>query len=147
MPEPKPIVVEYSREGEEAHLLRLGSRAMSDIRIEYAGLPPEERAGSASQLLCASLTFCVAATFSTALAGRGAAIKSMKARGALEQDRDANQRMKVARIRVEVEVDVEEKDIETFEKCRRIMRHGCLIGYSLEQGVEVEQVFRRTGEE
>jgi len=146
MAELKPLVVEYKRESDEVHCLTIDSKALPAIRIDYSGLPPAERGGTASQLLCASAAFCVAATFATALAGRGATINSMTARGVLEQDRDESRRLKVARIRVEVEVDVEPKDIETFEKCRRIMRHGCLVGYSLQQGIEVQEVFRRAGE-
>ena len=143
MAQGKEILVQYKRESADVHWLDLGSKAMSPIRIDYSGLPNEERGGAPSQLLCASLTYCVAATFATALTGRGATIKSMTARGVLEQDRDASQRMKVARLRVEVAVEVGEADIETFEKCRRIMSHGCRIGYSLQQGIAVEETYRR----
>jgi len=37
-----------------------------------------------------------------------------------------------------VQVEVDETDQAILEKCRLIMRNGCLVTYSLDEGIHVE---------
>jgi uncharacterized OsmC-like protein len=144
MEEEKEIIVTYKREGDDRHCLCLGTSAVPDIRIDYTGIPRDARAGTAQRLLAASALYCFASTLGSALAARGATIKSLTGRAVSEKDKDEYYRTKVSNIRIEVEVDVNDGDLPTLEKCEKIMENGCLITYSLTQGIEVEHAIKRT---
>ncbi len=144
MDDEKEVAVEYRREGDDRHILALGSKAIPEIKIDYTGIPKDERAGTAQRLLAASALYCFASTLGSALAARGATIKSLTGRAVSEKDKDEYYRTKLSNIRIEVEVDVNDGDLPTLEKCEKIMENGCLITYSLNQGVEVEHAIKRT---
>lgn len=143
MEEEKEIMVTYQREGEDGHRLTLGTPAIPEIRIDYTGIPKDARAGTAQRLLCASALYCFASTLGSALAARGATIKSLTGRAVSEKDKDEYYRTKVSNVQIEVEVDVNDGDLPTLEKCEKIMENGCLITYSLNQGIEVEHTIKR----
>jgi len=143
MEEEKEIMVTYQREGEDGHRLTLGTPAIPEIRIDYTGIPKDARAGTAQILLCASALYCFASTLGSALAARGATIKSLTGRAVSEKDKDEYYRTKVSNVQIEVEVDVNDGDLPTLEKCEKIMENGCLITYSLNQGIEVEHTIKR----
>jgi uncharacterized OsmC-like protein len=136
--EEKEVVVEYRRDGDDKHILSLDSKALPEIRIDYTGIPKDKRAGTAQSLLAASALYCFASTFGSALAARGATIKSLIGKAVSEKEKDEYYRTKVSNIQIEVEVDLNDADLPTLERCKKIMENGCLITYSLNQGIEVE---------
>ena len=137
------VVVEYRRDGDDKHILSLNSKAVPEIRIDYTGIPKDARAGTAQRLLAASALYCFASTLGAALAARNATIRSLTGRAVSEKDKDEYYRTKVSNIQIEVEVDVNDGDLPTLEKCEKIMENGCLITYSLNQGIEVEHTIKR----
>lgn len=143
MEEEKEIIVTYKREGDDGHCLCLGTAALPDIRIDYTGIPKDARAGTAQRLLAASALYCFASTLGAALAARGVTIKSLTGRALSEKEKDEYYRTKVGNIQIEIEVDVNDADLPTLEKCEKIMENGCLITYSLNQGIEVEHTIKR----
>jgi len=145
MSEENGIVVQYKREGDDGHFLSMGSDAFADIRIDYTGIPQEQRGGTANRLLCAAALYCFASTFASALKARGARIKSLTGRAIPEKGRDDYHRTKIKQINIEIDVDVEEEDKPILEKCQKIMEQGCLVTYSLGEGIEVEHSIRYIG--
>ncbi|MCL4466816.1 MAG: OsmC family protein [Chloroflexi bacterium] len=142
MAEDSEITVGYRREGEDIHHLLLGSDAVEDIRIDYSGIPSDQRGGTASKLLCAAALYCFASTLASALNARGARIESLTARAVARKGRDDYYRTKLQDIRIEVDVDLDQEDLPILEKCDKIMQRGCLITYSLTEGIEVEHAIR-----
>jgi len=140
----KEILVKYERQGDDRHSLFMGSEALPNISIDYTGISPDQRGGTASRLLCASALYCFASTLGSALTARGAKIKSLSGRAFAEQDRDDYFRTKVARMRIEIDVHVDDADLPVLEKCRAIMERGCLVTYSIGEGIEVEHIIRRS---
>jgi uncharacterized OsmC-like protein len=143
MNEEKEITVEYRREGDDQHILALGSKAIPDIKIDYARIPKDERAGTAQRLLTASALYCFASTLGSALSARSVTIKSLTGRASSEKEKDDYYRTKVSRIQIDIEVDLPESDLPTLEKCAKFVENGCLITYSIGQGIEVEHTIKR----
>ncbi len=143
MDDEKKVVVEYRREGDNQHILTLGTAAIPEIRIDYTGIPKEERAGTAQRLLAASALYCFASTLGSALSARNATIQSLTGKAASEKEKDDYYRTKVSRIQIDIEVDVPESDLSTLEKCEKFVENGCLITYSIGQGIEVEHSIKK----
>lgn len=143
MQEEKEVVVEYRREGDNQHILTLGTAAIPEIRIDYTGIPKEQRAGTAQRLLAASALYCFASTLGSALSARNVAIRSLTGKATSEKEKDDYYRTKVSRIQINIEVDVAESDLPTLEKCAKFVENGCLITYSIGQGIEVEHTIKR----
>jgi uncharacterized OsmC-like protein len=131
-------IIGYERAGDDAHILRMDSDALSDIHIDYSGIPKESRGGTSVKLLGASCLYCFAATFASALTGRGIEIKSMKGRVSLDKDKDDVFRTRISRMKITLDVEIDEKDSDVFEKCRKIMERGCLLTYTLEEAIDIE---------
>jgi len=143
MTEEKAFIVEYKREGDDHHYLTFGSKALPDISIDYTGMTQEQRAGTARKLLSAAALYCFASTLGSSLRARGVNIKSLWGRASAETGQDDYKRTKVAKIRIEVDVDLDDADLPVLEKCSTIAERGCLVTYSLEEGIEVEKEIRR----
>jgi len=137
------ITVEYARQGEDAHFIAFGSKAFSDIRIDYTGMPLSHRGGTANRFLCASALYCYASTLAAALIARGAKIQSLTGRATSETGRDDIQRIKVNKIQIDIFVDIEDKFLPVLEKCKKIMEKGCLVTSSLASGIQVEHSITR----
>lgn len=140
------LSVEYRRDGDDRILLAMGSPAFPDIQIDYTGIPQDQRKGTATKLACAAALYCYASTLATALTARGATINSLTGRATVKRGPDARNRDKMNHISIEVQVDVPESDLPILEKCTQIMKNGCMVTYSFEQGIEVEYAIRRVGQ-
>jgi uncharacterized OsmC-like protein len=134
----------YEKVGDAAHLLRMDSDALSDIYIDYTGIPKEDRGGTSVKLLGASCLYCFAATFASALTGRGVEIKSMKGSVSLDKEKDDVFRTRVSRMKIRLNIEIDEKDSAVFEKCRKIMERGCLLTYTLEEAIDIEYEIEKT---
>jgi uncharacterized OsmC-like protein len=137
------ISVEYRRESDDIHVLSTGSPALPEIRIDYTGIPVDQRAGTATRLLCAAALYCQAATLGAALSSRGAKIGSLTGAAVPERGRDERGRSKVSKIALQMQVEVGAADQAVLNKCRLIMRNGCLITNSLESGVATESAIEQ----
>lgn len=137
------IMVEYARQGNDIHSLNIGISSLENITIDYTGLPQKERTGTAVRLLCASVIYCYASTLAAALNARGALIKSLVGRAIATKSRDVFAKTKVNQITVELDVEIDDAYLPILEKCKTIMENGCLISYSVNQGIEVQHVIRR----
>ena len=137
------IEVGYERLNDDEHVIQLDSESLTDIQVDYTGIPQEERGGTAAKLLGASCLYCFASTLGTALTTRGAEVKSMKGRVSLEKGKDEIRRTKVTEMTITVDVEIDDKDEETLEKCKKIMNRGCLITYTVEESIDVEYEINR----
>jgi len=143
MDDEKEVTVEYRREGDDRHILALGSKAIPEIKIDYTGIPKDERAGTSQRLLAASALYCFASTLGAALSARNVTIKSLTGRASSEKEKDDYYRTKVSRIQIDIQVDVNDSDLPTLEKCEKFVENGCLITYSIGQGIEVEHTIQK----
>ena len=132
------VVVRYQCQGKDIHTLSLGSPFLADISLDYTGIPAAQRAGTAARLLLASALYCFASTLGSALQVRGVDFKSIKGRAIAEKEEDDYHRTRVSRIRIEIDAEVDPDDLPVLERCRKVMEKGCLITYSLYNGIEVE---------
>lgn len=137
------LSLSYEREGDDHHIVRFNSEAIPDIKIDYTGIPLEERGGTSVQLLGASCLYCFAATFGSAMKARKADILSLKGQIELTKGKDEVRRTKVTEIEITLDVEIDDKDEATFEKCKKIMERGCLITYTLEESIEIDYNIRR----
>jgi uncharacterized OsmC-like protein len=142
----KEITVEYEHDGQTSHCLNWSSKAMPDLRIDYTGIPPAERGGTANRLLCASVLYCYASTLAAAMTARGVKNLKLKGKAFSETVKDEFQRTKIGKIKIEVIVSVEEKYLPVLEKCKKIMEKGCFITASLEKGMSVEHSIRNSSD-
>jgi len=141
------IKVQYRRESDDVHVLSPGSPALPEIRIDYAGIPEDQRAGTATRLLCAAALYCQAATLGAALTSRKAKVKTLTGEAVPERGRDERGRSKVSKITIKMQVEVGAADQAVLNKCRLIMRSGCLITNSLSDGIATEYTIEQTGEQ
>jgi uncharacterized OsmC-like protein len=139
------IRVSYRREGDDIHCLTLGSTALPDFKIDYSGIAKSERAGTATKLLCSAILYCFASTLASALISRGASVKSLAGSATATKARDSYHRTKIGDIRLEIEVDIDDADLPILDRCRDLMEQGCLVSYSVNQGIEIDHVIRRAG--
>jgi osmotically inducible protein OsmC len=137
------IRVEYLRQGDDIHHLQMGQSSLGDITIDYTGIPPKDRTSTAAKLLCASVIYCYASTLAAAMNVRGAQIKSLTGRAIATKGKDVFYKTKVNQITVELDVEIDDAHLPILEKCKRIMENGCLISYSVDQGIEVQHVINR----
>ena len=148
MTENNEISVEYRLSSPDVHTLKSGAPALPDLKIDYEGIPQDQRGGTAVRLLCSSCLYCFASTMATALINRKVQFKSFSGKATAIVDKDSVARHRVLEIKIKLEVDVEEKDIPLFEKWRSItMERGCLITYSLEDAIDIKYEINRTGEQ
>ena len=79
----------------------------------------------------------------SALTARGADVRSMTGKAVALKEKDEIRRTRITEITISIDVELDDKDILVFEKCKKIMQHGCLITYSLEDAVEIEYEINR----
>ena len=138
------VAVDYTRVGDDIHHLALDSKVLADITIDYTGIPSKERENTAVKMLCAASVYCFASTTAAALTARGANIKSMTGRAVATKARDVFGRTKVDEVTVTIDVDIDDADLPILEKCKVILEHGCLLTYSVGQGIEMQHVIQRS---
>ena len=111
--------------------------ALKDILIPFSKVPEDKREGIARQFLSASLTWCTTVYLYYLLSARGVNIKDITSSSLVRMGKDEAGKSIVEGIDLDIVVDVPEENIEEFEKCRSIVDKGCLIGKSLEKGMNV----------
>jgi len=137
------ITVEYKRAGKDAHQLLMKSDAVPDIRIDWAGIPTDQRAGTSVKLLCASALYCFASTLGSALTARKANVKSLTGRATARKDKDESFRARVTEISMEISVEIDDEDLPALKKCESIMKRGCLVTYSLDKAIQIKHKITR----
>jgi osmotically inducible protein OsmC len=143
MTDEQKFSVTYERQGNDGHRVGLGLAALSDLKVDYTGIPQEQRGGTATRLLLASALYCFASTFASALKARGADILGLTGRASCEKGRDSAYRTKILSMRIELYVAIDDKDAAVLEKAKLLMEKGCLVTYSLEDAIEIEHEIRR----
>ncbi|MHB1134290.1 MAG: OsmC family protein [Chloroflexota bacterium] len=140
MSENSELEVGYRREGDDVHVLTLGIPALPEIRIDYTGIPIEDRGGTAARLLAAAALYCFSSTVGAALKGRGAEIKTLEGTAVASKGKDMYYRTKVTDIKISLNVEVDEKSAALVQKAEQIADRGCFITYSISEGIDVEHL-------
>jgi len=143
MADKNEVMVEYRRESPDIHSLVMSSKALPDIRIDYTGIPQDQRGGTSLKLLAGSILYCFAATLNSALTARGAKVWSLRGCAKAVKGKDEILRTKVKEVAIDIEVALDDKDEPILERCKAIMERGCLVSYSLEESFEVEYHIKR----
>lgn len=132
------ITVTYRREGDDVHVLELNSPVLPELRIDYTGIPVEDRGGTAARLLAAAALYCFSSTLGSALKSRGAHVEGLTGEAVAIKGRDDYYRTKITDIKLKVEVRIPPEEAPILEKCEQIAERGCFITYSINEGIEVE---------
>lgn len=135
--------VSYQRITSDKHCLEMGNSMVSDITIDYKGIPKDQRGGTAVSLLGASALYCFAASLGAALEARGADVRSLTGTVEVEKGKDEVARTKVTDMVISVDVEIDDKDEAVLEKCRKIMKRGCFMTYTLEDAIDIEYHINR----
>lgn len=137
------VSINYHRTSSDEHRLELMNTAISDITIDYQGIPREKRDGTAVRLLGASVLYCFGASLGAALETRGATVNSLTGSIEVKKGKDEVARTKVTEIAITVEVDIDDKDVAILEKCKKIIKRGCFMTYTLEDSIDIEYRIKR----
>ena len=106
MTDENEINVGYERLNADEHLLKMGSDSLSNIQIDFRGIPEENRGGNAVRLFGASCLYCFAQTLDTAMSVRGAEVKSMTGLVSMVKGKDEIRRTKVTDMNITIEVEI-----------------------------------------
>jgi hypothetical protein len=139
-------VVEYRKEGNDKHIFSSDLATFPGFTLDFTGVAEANRGGVASRLLSFAALYCFCNTFSQELTSRGAVIKSLTGRANPTKSRDDYGRTRIKRIFIDVEVDLDDKYLPILQECRKVMEQGSLITYSLNEGIEVDHVIRKSGD-
>jgi organic hydroperoxide reductase OsmC/OhrA len=131
------LEVNYRREGDDVHVLQLNCDALPELRIDYTGIPVEDRGGTAARLLAAAALYCFSSTLGSALKSRGAHVESLAGHAVATKGRDDYYRTKLTDIKISLEVCLPPEEAPILDKCEQIADRGCFITYSLNEGIEV----------
>lgn len=135
------MIVSYSRKG-DVHSIDTGGRALGTIVADNTSLPPDQRGGTAKQLLAAAALYCYCGSLADALDARGARYSGIHATATLELGLNDEGQSRVRKIRLNAKVALPEEDADIFDRVGKIMRQGCLVTGSLHDGIEMEYVLQ-----
>ncbi len=131
------LEVLYKKDGDK-QIIETGNKALGDFIIDTAGIPAEERNGTAKQFLCASALYCYCNALMLAMDVRGFSYKNITAKAILEAGNNAKNVSRVLEITLEVHVEIDEDDLDAFDRIQKVMRNGCLVTSSLHEGIEMK---------
>lgn len=101
--------------------------------------PLGEAAGpNATDLLCAAVANCLAASLLMCLQKSRASVESLTATATATVARNDQGRLRISRIDVEIAPELGPDDAAKLERCRALFEQFCTVTASLRQGVPVE---------
>lgn len=139
-------VVEYRRDSNDKHIFTADLATFPGFTIDFTGVAESGRGGIASRLLTYAALYCFCNTFANELTSRGVVIKSLTGRATPSKSKDDYGRTRIKRIFLDVEVDLDDIYLPVLQECRQIMEQGSLITYSLNEGIQVDHIIRKTGD-
>lgn len=126
----------YMRAG-DVQTLTTGLPGLETLTIDHTGVPVEERAGVAKQLLASSALICYGSMLAGALEARDVPFTALKGKATLTLGPNESGKGSIQRMLLEFSVTLPESSADVFERCAKIMKNGCLITSSLHDGFEV----------
>lgn len=130
-------VVKYIRE-KNIHTIDFDIPSMGKIVIDYDKVPQEERMGIAKALLSAATLACYSATLGSTAEARDVEVHALNAEAKLILGHNQNKQARVTGIDLDVTVSLDKENEAVFERCQKIMRHGCLITASVHEGLDMK---------
>ena len=137
------LVVTYEKINKDAHKLEMDSQVMNDIVVDATDIPLEGQAGTSAKLLGSACLNCYIGTFEEAMEARGAIVDSLQGQATILKDKDDSGLTKVSRIDILVKVGIDDSYLSQFEKCKKIMKRGCLITNSIEPSIKITYDIQR----
>jgi organic hydroperoxide reductase OsmC/OhrA len=133
----------YEKINKDAHKLAMDSQVINDIVVDVTDIPLEGQAGTSAKLLGSACLNCYVGTLEEALEARGAIVDSLQGQATILKDKDDSGRTKVSRIDILVKVGIDDSYLPQFEKCKKIMKRGCLITNSIEPSIKITYDIQR----
>ena len=130
------VTISYTREG-DVHTMKTGGGALPELVIDNGPVPPDQRSGTAKQLLGCAAVFCYMSALVGSLEARDVAYSNASATATLEVGGNELGQGRVKKITIDADVSVPEKNADVFARVEKIMRHGCLVTGSLHDGIEM----------
>jgi uncharacterized OsmC-like protein len=138
--------VEYVLVGESQFKVLYNSPMLEDHFLDYPSIPKEEQPGQMRRLLCAAAVGCFSGTVYAALISRGVQVKSLKGTATSTTAKSKGSPPVVKSINIQVDVDIDDKDLETLERVKKIVKNGCLITRSLAPAIAMTHSITRIRE-
>ena len=113
--------------------------AVNDIVVALSKVPEDKRHGVARKFLAASVTYCMTGYILYFLKRKGVDVSDIHTSSQIHIGKDESGSSAVKEIDLHITVDIPEKDLNILESCRTILKNGCLISKSLENGIAVNR--------
>ena len=113
--------------------------AIDDFVVALSKVPEDKRFGVARKLLTASVSYCMTGYIRSFLKTKGVDVSDIHASSQIHMDKDDSGSSVVKEIDLHITVDIPEKDEYVLERCRTIMKNGCLVSKSLENGIAINR--------
>ncbi len=131
------VQISYENKG-DVHTIITGGAALPQLVIDNTGLSPDQRSGTAKHLLACATVFCYMSSFLSAMEARDVRYSNVKATVTLELGKNDKGQGRVTKMIIDVTADVKKEDEDVFERVKKIMKQGCLVSGSVEEGIEME---------
>lgn len=131
------VKVTYVNNG-DVHTFQTGGPVVPEIVVDNNGFSPDERAGTAKHFLASGILLCYMSSFIGAMKARDVRFSNATATGTLELGKNDKGQARVTKMTIDVHADVNKEDEDVFERVQKIMRQGCILSGSVEEGIAME---------
>lgn len=119
-----------------------GAAPLSRLAMDEPMPLGEARGPNATDLLCAAVANCLAASLLMCLQKSRATVASLTATATATIERNDQGRLRIGRIDVEIAPGLGSDDAAKLERCRGLFESFCTVTASLRQGIPVEVTLR-----
>ena len=129
--------VKFEKNG-DVLTFEFGLPGLEKLVVDYTGIPRDKRAGLAKTFLQAAVISCYTTALEASLEARGGNYETITAETALSFGKNTLGQGRVLAMTLSVDVNgLDRASSSCFERCAKIMRNGCLVSGSLEDGINM----------
>ena len=136
-----PMKITFEHRG-DVDTIHIGLPGLDKIVIGHTGIPPEKCNGMAKALLAASSLGCCVSTLTEALEARGVHGAACTAEAKVSMGTSGKGQTRVPHVAISAAPELDPKDEAVFARCEQIMRQGCQVTSSLEEGIRVSHALQ-----
>ncbi len=121
------------------HEISVAGNTSDNIMLNQKCEACSENIGVAKQLLISSTLMCYSSSLIEAMNARKVQYSEILATATAELGKSQMGASRIVQISLDVKVRLEnDEQLAVFERCKKIMKHGCLITGSLHDGIHME---------